>query len=136
VARGGSLTLTPHYWGSRVSHDNANYGLDQCWPCGIAKQGKDRWYYTSPVGSFAPNYFGLYDVFGNVWQWTNDCYHESFNGVPNDGAAWVDGDCQVRALRGGSYNDQADYLEIVARNFFPTHVRNNANGFRVARTLD
>jgi formylglycine-generating enzyme required for sulfatase activity len=120
VARGGAVDATPYYRGSQMTHDDANYGVDECWPCGVAKRGRDRWYYTSPVGSFTPNVFGVYDALGNVWQWTDDCYGE---------------DCNIRTLRGGSYNDMPLALQISARNPFRTHVRNNANGFRVARVI-
>src|SRR5262249_8137000 len=83
---------TRYYWGREASHKAANYGLEQCFPCGVAKQGKDRWYYTSPVGSFAPNAFGVYDASGNVWQWTEDCMHYTFDGAPDDGSAWTRGE--------------------------------------------
>jgi formylglycine-generating enzyme required for sulfatase activity len=131
VARAG--TMTPYYWGRQASHDYANYGLDQCWPCGVSKSGKDRWDYTSPVGSFAPNAFGLHDISGNVWQWTEDCMHDSFVDAPADGSAWVGGECHDRVLRGGSWLDPSKYLEITVRNPWPADEHNYANGFRVAR---
>jgi formylglycine-generating enzyme required for sulfatase activity len=51
----------------------------------------DGYAYTSPVGSFAPNGFGLYEMQGNAWQWTADCYHDSYDGAPLDGSAWTAG---------------------------------------------
>ena len=59
---------------------------------------------TSPVGSFAPNALGLYDVHGNVWEWVEDCYRSSFSGAPSDGSAWLEGEDSgcVRVVRGGS----------------------------------
>jgi len=131
VARAG--TTTPYYWGRQADHDFANYGLDQCWPCGVSKSGRDRWEYTSPVGSFPSNAFGLHDILGNIWQWTQDCMHDSFVGAPVDGSAWVDGECRDRVLRGGSWLDPAKYLEITVRNPWPSNEHNYANGFRVAR---
>ena len=62
---------------------------------------------TAPVGSFAPNKFGLYDMVGNVLEWTEDCVHTNYNGAPADGSAWLaanGGDCTNRILRGGSWN--------------------------------
>jgi hypothetical protein len=99
------------FWEPPTDAEMLVYGLEQCYPCGIAKEGKDRWYYTSPVGSFASNKFGLYDMSGNVWQWTEDCM--TFNGyvdAPTDGSSSMSGDCRDRVLRGGSWLDPAKYL--------------------------
>jgi formylglycine-generating enzyme required for sulfatase activity len=65
---------------------------------------------TSPVGSFKPNGFGLFDMAGNVWQWVQDCYNEDYNGAPTAGSAWVAEDCEKHVVRGGSwYYYPADY---------------------------
>jgi len=137
AARAG--TATSYYWGDVASHDLANYGIEHCYPCGAARQGRDRWYFTSPVGAFPPNAFGLYDISGNVWQWTADCTHYSFTGAPDDGSAWTTDDndaCHNRILRGGSWLDPAILLSIFVRNPWAPDDRNYANGFRVARTLN
>jgi formylglycine-generating enzyme required for sulfatase activity/uncharacterized caspase-like protein len=64
----------------------------------------DGYAFTSPVGKFKPNRFGLYDTTGNVWSWTEDCYHENYGGAPTDGSAWATGgDCSWRVVRGGSW---------------------------------
>lgn len=63
----------------------------------------DLYAYTSPVGSFRPNAFGLYDMLGNVWQWMQDCLNPSLEGQPADGSPRLYGDCESRPLRGGSW---------------------------------
>src|SRR4030095_10274125 len=65
-------TSTPYYWGTTASHEYANYGTDTANGIGFIS-ARDQWIYTSPVGSFPPNQFGLYDMNGNVWQWVEDC---------------------------------------------------------------
>ena len=100
AARAG--TTTPFYWGSDMRRDQANYGPDEPRFAPVAI-GADRWKYTSPVGSFPPNAFGLYDMAGNVWQFTLDCWHDSYDGAPTDGSARTDGKCDERAVRGGSW---------------------------------
>jgi formylglycine-generating enzyme len=66
---------------------------------------RDGFAYTAPVGSFRPNAFGLYDMLGNVWQWTEDCHHDSYDGAPSDGSAWTSGECKYRVLRGSSWDN-------------------------------
>jgi sulfatase modifying factor 1 len=137
AARAGSSTS--YYWGDAASHDLANYGLEYCGPCGAVKQGRDQWFFTSPVGAFPPNAFGLYDASGNVWQWTQDCTHYRFDGAPDDGSAWTtdtNDACHNRILRGGSWLDPAILVTIFVRNPWAPADHNNANGFRVARSLD
>ena len=78
ATRAGTQTAYP--WGNDIGENNAN-----CRGCGSQWDGKQ----TAPVGSFSPNGFGLYDMVGNVGQWTEDCYHDSYNGAPADGSAWT-----------------------------------------------
>lgn len=139
VARGGPGD-GPYPDNAKLT-DFANLGLDQCWPCGGRKAGRDRWLYTSPVGSLAPNRLGLYDVFGNVWQWTDDCYQrEPYLRQPKDGSQIAEGDCEIRMLRGVSWDDSSrgsSWRELILqRNERRTSVRNNADGFRVAKSLE
>jgi len=95
----------------------------------------DLYAYSSPVGSFTPNGFGLYDMHGNAWQWTEDCYHETYAGAPVDGSAWVTGDCSRRVLRGGSWVDDPKSLRAASRDWDPSGDRYFSYGIRVARTL-
>jgi formylglycine-generating enzyme required for sulfatase activity len=95
----------------------------------------DGYAYTSPVGSFAANGFGLYDMLGNAWQWTEDCYHENYNGAPSDGSAWATGDCSRRVLRGGSWDNFPRVLRSANRIRGTADLRDYFYGFRVGRTL-
>ncbi|HTQ99497.1 MAG TPA: formylglycine-generating enzyme family protein [Candidatus Acidoferrum sp.] len=129
-------TTTPYYWGYSASHDHANYGADDC--CQGLKLGKDEWINTSPVGSFPPNQFGLYDMVGNVYQWVLDCAHNDYTGAPGDGSAWQnsgDADCDYRGLRGGSWYYFSDNLRSAMRFSLPPTLRFNFIGFRVVQDL-
>ena len=90
---------------------------------------------TAPVGSFPANAFGLYDMIGNVSEWTEDCWNESYRGAPADGSAWTSGDRGRRVVRGNSWNDFPDNLRSAARRRADSDDRYRNLGFRVARTL-
>ncbi|MDH3658745.1 MAG: SUMF1/EgtB/PvdO family nonheme iron enzyme [Alphaproteobacteria bacterium] len=90
---------------------------------------------TAPVGSFAPNGFDLHDLSGNVWEWVEDVYHDTYRGAPEDGSAWISGDDAVRVLRGGSWNFIASSLRSAKRDWEEPIFRSNTTGFRVARDL-
>ena len=129
VARAGSRTA--RYWGESESGQcrYAN-GDDDDVSC------SDGYEYTAPVGSFAPNAFGLYDVLGNVYEWTQDCWNGSYAGAPADGSAWQSGDCGRRVLRGGSWALFPGILRSALRYRDATVIRGIYFGFRVARTLN
>ena len=128
AARAG--TTTPFHTGATISTDQANYNGRS------GRRGTFRGR-TMPVGTFAPNAFGLYDVHGNVWELVEDCWHDRYEGAPNDGAAWTaGGDCGRRVLRGGSWSDFPGLLRSAARDWDATELRDSLVGFRVARTLD
>ncbi len=91
---------------------------------------------TAPVDSFAANPFGLYQMVGNVWEWTEDCWHANYEGAPADGAPWMTDDCGRRVIRGGSWNDNPVDLRSAFRFRAFTDFRDNYLGFRVARTLN
>ena len=90
---------------------------------------------TAPVGSFAPNLFGLHDVHGNVWEWTADCWNNSYQSAPVDGSSWTQGDCLSRVIRGGAWRIGPEYMRVSRRSRYDRDVRYYLNGFRVAKTL-
>ena len=90
---------------------------------------------THPVGQKHPNELGLYDMSGNVWEWTQDCWNDDYRGAPSDGRAWQSGDCSVRVVRGGSWYIYPRSLRSAYRYRHSAGVRLNYLGFRLARTL-
>jgi hypothetical protein len=105
-------------------------GNAQCKSC---VEGETRG--PARVGSFRPNAFGLYDTAGNVAEWVEDCWNETYRGAPADGSAWTGGNCAYRVLRGGSFADKAVAVRSSARFRYDEDVHYYANGFRVARDL-
>ena len=101
------------------------------------KKCKDGYVYTSPVGLFAENNFGVYDMHGNVWEWVEDCWHQNYHGAPKDGTAWTKGgECSKRVLRGGSFSDSPGMVRSAIRDSGDSVSRMISSGFRVSRTLD
>ena len=96
---------------------------------------RDGYAFTSPVDSFPPNPFGLYDMLGNVMDWTEDCWHDNYNGAPADGTAWRSGNCRGHVVHGGSWDASLSVVRSAARRAIPTSWRITTFGFRVARTL-
>jgi formylglycine-generating enzyme required for sulfatase activity len=123
AARAG--TNSQFWWGRTPVNGNAN-----CEDCSSTPQRR-----TLPTGSFRPNGFGLFDVAGNVAEWVEDCWNESYRGAPADGSAWTTGQCRQRGLRGGSFASRANVIRSAARFRYDQDVRYYANGFRVARDL-
>ncbi len=128
AARAG--TATTFYWGDDIVTDRAN-----CDGCGSRWDGSK----TAPVGSFSANSFGLHDMAGNVWEWVQDTIHDSYEGAPADGSAWIDGDGSKyhRVLRGGSWNDEPSRVASAYRGtyFGMSRIsRENGIGFRLVRS--
>ena len=124
AARAG--TQTAYSWGE-IGESNAN-----CIGCGGQWDSRQ----TAPVGSFAANAFGLYDMAGNVFEWVEDCIHNNYQGAPDDGSAWLaDGDCSKRILRGGSWSGSPEDLRSANRGGASTDIRDLNLGFRIGRTL-
>ena len=124
-------TTTPFYFGPILTTEVANY--DGNYTYGSVSKGEFR-QRTTPDGSFQPNRFGLFDMHGNVWEWTQDCWNETYSGAPSDSRAWTTGDCSRRVFRGGSWGDYPSNLRSANRGWSTTTVRVDYIGFRVSRT--
>ena len=124
AVRGG--TTTTYWWGDQMRKGNAN-----CKDCG------DPWHKEGPeaAGSFAPNPFGLYDMNGSVWEWTADCWHNSYQSAPADGRAWENPGCDMRVIRGGSWREGGGYMLSATRFKYSAGVRQSQDGFRVVKDL-
>ncbi len=128
ATRAGSKTKYP--WGNQPSREHANYGKNEC--CDGYTSGKDRWLAIAPVGSFPANHFGLYDMIGNVTEWVQDCWNESYVDAPANGDAWEQGDCSRRVLRGGSWTYPPKGLRSATRAGALAQIRSHSGGFRLA----
>jgi formylglycine-generating enzyme required for sulfatase activity len=98
--------------------------------------GKNSGGQTHPVGEKAPNAWGLYDMHGTVWEWVEDDWHESYNGAPNDGSAWIDKSRgSYRVMRGGGWGYDAPYCRSAMRYFSRPADRISRVGFRLCRSV-
>lgn len=115
AARGGAATA--YSWGEKFDRTLA------------ARNG------PMPVGSFAPNAFGLYDMHGNAREWVEDCYVNTYVGAPTDGSAVVSGDCSMRSIRGGAWSSSAADMRSANRSRINASTTAHYMGFRVAAPL-
>jgi formylglycine-generating enzyme required for sulfatase activity len=91
---------------------------------------------THTVGQKNPNKLGIFDMSGNVWEWVEDDYHNSYNEAPVDGQGWIDDPRgALRVMRGGSWNNGGHYCRLLARRFYAPTNRHNDIGFRLARSV-
>lgn len=136
AARAGTATTYP--WGGDAAEacGYANGADETPGPAGEQWRQRlpcrDGFFHTAPVGSLRPNAFGLYDMIGNAWEWTADCYRDSFEGAPTDGSAVTSGDCRKRVVRGGAWPYPAEWLRSANRGGSNAELRANDRGFRIA----
>jgi formylglycine-generating enzyme required for sulfatase activity len=141
AARAG--TATARFWGDDGARGcEYSNGADvstaakipaaKAWPVAACN---DRYAYTAPVGSYRANAFGLHDTLGNVGEWTQDCWIANYRSAPVDGGASLAGDCRLRAVRGGSWDDAPVGLRSAYRVGSPTSIRLYSRGFRVAADM-
>jgi len=124
AARGSTNSL--YWWGDKLGKNQAN-----CRDCGSEWDGK----MTAPVGSFKPNQYGLYDVSGNAYEWTEDAYSPNYNDLPTDGSALTDSDNKFHVDRSGSWYRPAQEITPSRRCSDLTKERNKETGFRLAMDL-
>jgi formylglycine-generating enzyme required for sulfatase activity len=135
AARGITDASVPHLpfaTGTTINYKQANYDANFTYADG--KMGLYR-QKTVEVGTFRGNAFGLHDMHGNVWEWVQDCYRDSYRGAPTDGSAVAARDCGLRVLRGGSWNYYPQLLRSAYRYATAPEVRLDMVGLRVARSL-
>ena len=126
AARAG--TTTAYSWGNEIGVNRAN-----CDGCGSAWDDTQ----TAPVGSFAANAFGLFDMHGNVEEWVEDCYDNTYTGAPSDGSARSGCGASVPVVvRGGSWFYVWQFLRSAFRFGYSLSNRGNNLGFRLVQDLD
>jgi len=123
AARAG--TATDYWWG-----DDPGTGRANCRNC-----GSEDSHQTVPVGRFAPNPFGLFDMHGNVWEWVLDCWHPTHENSPRDGSARLADGCRERVTRGGSWYYVNTNARSAYRSKFPADAFSYGIGLRVVREL-
>ena len=129
AARAG--TTAARWWGDGIGVNKAN-----CNGCG--SEWDKRLF--ADVDAFAPNGFGLYGMLGNAWQWTEDCWHQTYDGAPDDGSPWTEPDCRKHVIRGGSWINLPVFVRSAARSGGGAsgdgeYDYSTLTGFRVARDL-
>ena len=140
MARGG--TKKARYWGKSASKqcryaNGAGREIEKRYSDWLwsVPDCNDGHVHTSPVRSYKKNKYGLHDVLGNVCEWVEDCWNDSYRGAPADGSAWESGNCSRRVLRGGAWLSGPRALRSAFRDGDGTGGRVGDAGFRVARTL-
>jgi formylglycine-generating enzyme required for sulfatase activity len=135
AARAESETARP--WGESAADacDHANVADQKArltWKAEI-HPCNDRAAFTSAVGSYAPNAFGLYDMIGNVWEWVEDCLTPSYADAPATGVAVAPPECRHRVLRGGAWHTEPKHARSAQRGFQEPDHGYYSVGFRLVR---
>ena len=120
-------TTTAFHFGLTITSDLANYLGNYTYL--NEPQGKYQ-EKTTQVGSFKANAFGLYDMHGNVWEWCQDDWHNSYQNAPDDGRAWISGKSNINVIRGGSWGSNPDNCRSASRYCLNPGDRFNHFGFR------
>lgn len=129
-------TTTARYWGGdRTKQCGYGNGADQAALAFDAKlqvvECNDGQATLAPVGSFQANAWGLFDMAGNAWEWTQDCWRDGYAGAPADGSALESGACDRRAIRGGSWRARPNSLRSFGRGHSAPGIRGDDLGLRV-----
>jgi formylglycine-generating enzyme required for sulfatase activity len=136
LAQSGSQTTPWTHNADACEHTNAaDATAAQKYPGWSAFECADRFVETAPVGTFAPNAFGLTDTLGNAFEWVQDCWRDDYANAPADGSAVIDENCAEREARGGSWFTQPAYVRAGYRNRFNAAYRSNSLGFRLVREM-
>jgi sulfatase modifying factor 1 len=132
-------TTTKRYWGDSAldacAYSNVADETTKQSHSGTIHACTDGYAHTAPAGRFKPNAFGLYDLLGNAWEWTQDCWNKDYSGAPADGASWTIGNCKSRKVRGGSWFSDPRLVRSANRGTRIAAARYTDVGFRVARAL-
>ncbi|HBT88562.1 formylglycine-generating enzyme family protein [Desulfobacter sp.] len=123
-------TDTPFWFGRELTPDKANYDGTRPYNKGPKGEYREK---TVPVKFFEQNPWGLYQMHGNVWEWCQDRWHGNYNGAPDDGSAWEDGDTNSRVCRGGSWFYGGRGLRSAYRNYGHHGIGSDSYGLRLAR---
>ena len=124
-------TTTPFHYGETLTSEIANYASNNTYAEETAGEHQQK---TTPVGSFPPNSFGLYDMHGNVSEWCTDPWHDSYEGAPRNGIVWTENGDENRShvLRGGSWDFDSRYCRSAFRGYSSSRdYSSNLVGFRV-----
>ena len=137
AARAGTAAVLP--WteasGACTAANVADQSAARRYPGWTVFGCDDGFAFTAPVGSFTANAFGLNDMMGNVFQWTEDCWRADYVGAPIDGSARTGGDCSDHELRGGSWFSTPAYVRANYRNHFDADYRTSSVGIRLVREV-
>ncbi len=129
------VSSPPENYGNLSGSDDRLRGSRVRWREGVDNYGDGYWG-PAPVKQFSANLFGLYDLSGNVMEWVEDCWHDSYFRAPDDGSAWVNKGCEKRVIRGGHWASAVEEYHSSHRKQAETTLTDPRLGFRVAKTLE